>query len=55
MSYAKSFKFEVIIDFFEDHEMPDEDFIDLTALYYGDKHQSFGLTVVPGTITEVRE
>lgn len=50
-----AYKFEVIIDFLEDHHEPDEEYLDLGPLYYGDKHQSFVLTAVPGTIQEVKK
>lgn len=50
---SNTFKFEGTIMFPEDCEIPDEDYLDMTAFYYGDKHQDFVLNVVPGTIEEV--
>lgn len=48
-----AYKFEVVIDYFEDHDKPTENDLELGALYYGDKHQAYGLFVVPGTVEEL--
>lgn len=52
---SQRFKFECVIWFDDDGHEIDEDYIDLTALYYGDKHQEFSLSVVPGTIEEIKK
>ena len=52
-----SYRFEVIIEFdfgCEPDEM-DGRYLDLSALYCGDKHQSFSLTTVPGSIKEIKK
>jgi len=50
---VRRYEFEGLIDFPDDHEAPDEDFMDFTAFCYGDKHQDFYLRVRPGTIGEI--
>jgi hypothetical protein len=50
------YRFEAIIWLPDgDDRFPDEDYLDLHAFYYGDKHQDFSLHVVPGTIEKVEE
>jgi hypothetical protein len=52
-----SWIFTARIDY-DDEVAPDElteDHLDLGALYYGDKHQSFSLTTVPGSIRKLEE
>lgn len=38
-----------------DAEFVNKDWLDLGPLYYGDKHQEYGLTTVPGSIRKVEE
>ena len=52
---SKIYKFEGTIWFPGDHEIPDEEFMDLTAFYYGDKHQDFIIEVMAGTIEEYQK
>jgi len=52
---SQQFKFECIISFDDDGHEVDEDYLDLAALYYGDKHQEFSLTTIPGTIKEIKK
>lgn len=52
---STSYKFEVVIIYAEDVDLPTEDELDMGALYYGDEHQGFVLKVVPGTIKEIKK
>lgn len=48
----RQYKFQGIITIPDEYDEPDEEFMDLKAFYYGDKHQEFTLQVVAGTIEE---
>jgi hypothetical protein len=50
---SQQFKFECVITFEDDGHEVDEDYLDLVALYYGDKHQEFTLTSVADSIEEI--
>lgn len=52
---ATEYSFEGTIWFPEDGVEVDENYMDLKAFYYGDKHQSFSLNVTPGTVKKVEK
>jgi hypothetical protein len=52
---VSTYKFEATIWFPDDYPEPDEDYMDLQAFYYGDKHHEYALHVVPGTIQKVEK
>ena len=52
---SQKFKFEAVIWFPDGGHEVDEDYLDLQAFYYGDKHQDFSLNVIPGTIEEIEK
>jgi hypothetical protein len=50
------YKFEAIIWVPDEEDVaPNEEYLDLIAFRYGDRHSDFNLSVVPGTIEKVEE